>query len=150
MRSVWKYLFLLALSVAGGEVFARHQVHDFSKAFEAGKIRRSQVFRIMPVNVGCIEFVGGSIMEDCEWKELLGDERIINRGIDGETVEELEGRLAELLRHKPSAVFLETGSGELLARKVEEIIAEMGDIVKAFRTNDPEVRVLKTYPMGAM
>lgn len=141
MKPAFVHLFLFVLSVAGPAAFARPQVHDLSKAFEAGKVRRSQVFRIMPPKVGCIEFVGGSIMEDCEWKELLGDDRIINRGIDGETVEELKGRLDELLRHRPSAVFLETGSGELLTRGPAEIVAEIADIVNAFRMNDPQVRV---------
>lgn len=141
MRLGLKYLILFLLTVTGPAASAVHQVHDFSKAFEAGKIRRCQVFGIMPVNSGCIEFVGGSIMEDCEWKELLADDRIINRGIDGETVGELKSRLAGLLRHKPSSVFLEIGSGELGSVKAEEIVAEIEEIVEAFRMNDPEVRI---------
>lgn len=141
MRLGLKYLILFLLTVTGPVASAGHQLHDFSKAFEAGKIRRCQVFGIMPVNPRCIEFVGGSIMEDCEWKELLADDRIINRGIDGETVGELKARLAELLRHKPSSVFLEIGSGELGSVKAEEIVAEIEEIVEAFRMNDPEVRI---------
>lgn len=129
------------LLLAGAHAAAQPAMPDFSKAFEAGKVRRAQVFEIMPARPGCIEFAGGSIMEDCEWKELLADDRIINRGIDGDTVEGLKARLPELLRHDPSAVFLEIGSSELGTLTAEEAVGGIGEIVSAFRKNDPSVEI---------
>ncbi len=86
-----------------------------SKAVLAGKVRRAMIFQIMPAHKGSILFAGGSIMEDCEWKEIFNDSRIYNRGIDGASVEEFIAQVPELSRHDAEKIFIEIGSDEAVS-----------------------------------
>ncbi len=115
---------------------------DFSKAFAAGMERRADIFRIMAVKTGCIEFVGGSIMEDCEWKELFDNPNIINRGIDGNTTVDVLNRTEELTRHKPSKVFLEIGTRDLdNGVGMDTIIDNISKITRSFLAEKPDTRI---------
>ncbi len=115
---------------------------DFSRAFVAGKERRADIFKIMPVNKGCIEFVGGSIMEDCEWKELLNNPTIINRGIDGDDTGDVLNRTEELIRHNPSKVFLEIGTQDLSGgTEIESIVENIGKITQAVLESNSSTKV---------
>lgn len=115
---------------------------DFSKAFAAGKERRADIFTIMAAKTGCIEFVGGSIMEDCEWKELFDNSNIINRGIDGNTTVEVLNRIAELTRHKPTKVFLEIGTQDLNSGVgIDTIIDNINKIAQAFLAEKADTRI---------
>ena len=115
---------------------------DFSKAFIAGKERRADIFEIMATKTGCIEFVGGSIIEDCEWKELFNNANIINRGIDGNTTGEVLNRTAELIRHKPSKVFLEIGAKDLDdGVAIDTIISNISKIVQTFLAENSKTKI---------
>jgi|GEM_PF-1309131 len=117
---------------------------QFEKAFGAGKIRRQQVFSIMDTKPRAIIFAGGSIMEDCEWKELFCNDLIINRGIDGETISELVARLPEMTRHNPRKVFIEPEMGETMEESLEGIRTS----IRAFRKSGR--RRTKVYVLSAL
>lgn len=125
---------------------------DFSKAFEAGMERRADIFNVMATRTnGCIEFVGGSIMEDCEWSELFDNPKIINRGIDGNTTADVLNRIDELVRHKPSKVFLETGTRDLSnGVGVDTIVNNVSKITKLFFKENPDTRfyIFSILPSG--
>jgi lysophospholipase L1-like esterase len=123
---------------------------DFSKAFKAGMDRRAGIFEIMPARTnGCIEFAGGSIMEDCEWSELFKNPKIINRGIDGNTTVDVLSRMNELTRHKPAKVFLEIGTSDLgNGVPADTIAGNIGKIVQLFLKANPktELYILSILP----
>lgn len=124
---------------------------DFSKAFVAGMERRADIFRVMATNNGCIEFAGGSIMEDCEWKELFDNPRIINRGIDGNTTVDVLNRTEELTRHKPSKVFLEIGAKDLdNGVGMDTIIDNINRITRSFlaENSDTKIYIFSVLPAG--
>ena len=87
-------------------------------------------------------------MEDCEWKELFENDDIINRGIDGDTLEEFIARLPEITRHDASKIFIEIGSSDLNGKSPEEVLAAMEDILKILRKDSPKskIHVLSVLP----
>ena len=119
---------------------------DFSKAFQAGKDRRADIFGIMDPKPGCIIFAGGSIMEDCEWKELFGNTDIINRGIDGSTVQELVDRIPELVRHSPSKVFIEIGSSDLGSSNPADVLSGTAKVSDAMLESGAKVYIFSVLP----
>lgn len=121
---------------------------DWSKAFMAGKQRRADIFTHLDARPGSVIFAGGSIMEDCEWKELFENDEIINRGIDGDTLEEFIARLPEITRHDASKIFIEIGSSDLNGKSPEEVLAAMEDILKTLRKDSPKskIHVLSVLP----
>ncbi|WP_321347809.1 GDSL-type esterase/lipase family protein [uncultured Draconibacterium sp.] len=138
-----RVIILVVIAVLNIAAFAQGQGGiDFSKAFIAGKERRADIFTIMATKTGCIEFVGGSIMEDCEWKELFDNPNIINRGIDGNTTDEVLGRTAELTRHKPTKVFLEIGTQDLNGGVgIDTVVNNISKIAKAFLAEKTDTRI---------
>ena len=122
---------------------------DWTKAAQAGRDRRADVFSIMEPKPGSILFAGGSIMEDCEWKELFANDQIFNRGIDGGTVQELVDRIPELLRHSPSKVFIEIGSSELSSLGPDAVLEGTAKVVDALLDKGNEVYVFSVLPPGA-
>ncbi|MCI2108740.1 MAG: GDSL-type esterase/lipase family protein [Bacteroidales bacterium] len=118
----------------------------FSKAVLAGKVRRAMVFQIMPAHKGSILFAGGSIMEDCEWKEIFNDSRIYNRGIDGATVEEFIAQIPELSRHHAKKIFVEIGSDEALSDPADGV-AGTRKAIRALKTACPKTSL---YLLGIL
>lgn len=113
----------------------------FSKAFQAGKQRRADIFGIMPAHPGAILFAGGSIIEDCEWKELFSNDNIYNRGIDGLTIDEFTSMKDELTRHDAKAVFIEIGSCDLAFQSAEEVSSKVMEVVDAIRKASRKTKV---------
>ena len=62
-------------------------------------------FRSLPNPGGEICFLGDSITDGCEWRELTGCERVTNRGISGDTAWGVMARIDEVTEGKPAKVF---------------------------------------------
>ncbi len=75
--------------------------------------KRVAVFRAEPASSGNVIFLGNSITEGGDWKKLLQDPTVLNRGISGDNTFGVLARLDEVTRHKPSAVFLLIGVNDL-------------------------------------
>lgn len=83
---------------------------EFEKQTQLYKNRRSVVF------------LGDSQIEQCEWAELFPDEKVLNRGIPGETTELLLQRIPKILADS-SLVFLQIGINDVLSNhSVDQII----------------------------
>lgn len=74
---------------------------------------RMKQFTADTVVAGKIVFLGDSLTEGGEWSELLPNAETINRGISGDTTEGVLARLDEVIRHRPSQVFLLIGTNDL-------------------------------------
>ncbi len=122
----WLFISLLinVLTITAG-AFVLHKLGGWRYALyrfqhkEAGLYHhRQQLFEQLPVQPGAIIFLGDSQTEQCEWRELLGPELpILNRGIVGDHVDGVAGRLDEVLRHHPTQIFLLVGVNDLLFGK---------------------------------
>lgn len=75
--------------------------------------QRKAMFENQPVVPGRIIFLGNSITEMGKWKDLLNDTTVLNRGIGGDVTFGVLGRLDDIIKRKPSKVFLLIGINDI-------------------------------------
>ena len=85
---------------------------------------RLEAFNKQPVSKGKTLFLGNSITEGGNWKKLLKDSTVINRGVSGDITFGILQRLDEIVRHKPSRLFLLIGINDISKNIPDEIILE--------------------------
>ncbi len=87
-------------------------------------VAKLALFKKEPVEVGKIIMLGNSITEGGNWKTLLKDSSIINRGISGDVTFGILNRLEEVLKRKPAKIFLLIGINDLSRNTPHEVILE--------------------------
>ena len=102
---------------------------------------RKDIYENLPDKESPIVFAGDSIIDFCQWSELLG-QPAINRGINGDTVEGLQLRINEVLRHKPQKLFISVGVNDLATGKtVKDVKAEYQKLINTIQTNSPQTQI---------
>jgi lysophospholipase L1-like esterase len=95
--------------------------------------QRATLFEKLSIDSTDIVFLGNSITDICEWSELLGDKRVKNRGIIGDTAQGVFERLDPILTGRPSAIFLLIGindvSHNVAADSIVRCIAKISEKV---------------------
>ncbi len=105
-------------------------------------VRRMAMFQAEPETPGAIVMLGNSITEGGNWKRLLGDSTVLNRGISGDVTFGVLNRLDEVLRHKPSKIYLLIGINDLSRNTPEEVIIEnIFSIAKRIQSRSPKTEV---------
>lgn len=105
--------------------------------------KQTKAFRAQVVRKGTpIIFLGNSITEGGDWRSLLKDTTVINRGISGDVTYGVLQRLDEVVRHQPSKVFLLIGVNDL-SRNVPNsvIIQNILNIVSRIHSASPKTLV---------
>jgi len=99
---------------------------------------RADLFRKLPGRQGEIVFLGDSITDGCEWGELTGNPKCINRGISGDTSWGLRVRLTEVTERKPAKLFLMIGTNDLARGKpVTEVRDKIVEVLDSIRRQTP-------------
>lgn len=102
---------------------------------------RKDIYANLPDKESAIVFVGDSIIDFCQWNELL-EQPAINRGINGDTVEGLQLRINEVLRHRPQKLFISVGVNDLATGKtVNDVKAEYQKLINTIQTNSPQTQI---------
>jgi lysophospholipase L1-like esterase len=104
--------------------------------------KRVGVFRAAPVTKGATIFLGNSITEGGDWKKLLNDTAVINRGISGDNTFGVLARLDEITRHKPAKVFLLIGVNDL-SKSIPNavVIQNIFSMVGRIRAESPDTEI---------
>ena len=103
---------------------------------------RFEKFKKEPVVPGKILFLGDNITEGGNWRKLLKDSTIINRGISGDNTFGVLHRLEEIAKRKPSRIFLLIGVNDLSKNIPNEVIIEnIFAIVGKIRSASPKTRI---------
>jgi lysophospholipase L1-like esterase len=97
---------------------------------------RRGLFALSKIESAPIVMLGDSLTEGAPWRELTGCLYLVNRGIGGDTTTRLLGRLDEVLKLKPRAVFLMIGVNDISLRiekntSVENLRAILGRLERA-------------------
>lgn len=97
---------------------------------------------------GAIIMLGNSLTEQAEWHELLGDARVVNRGISGETTDRMLDRAADLTEPRPALVCLMAGINDLLyyRRPVARVEQQYDSLIDVFAQRGIPVLVFSTLP----
>lgn len=101
-------------------------------------------FRRDPVRPGDVVFLGDSITAQGDWAEWFdgaaaggGDQRVVVRGIGGDSVAGVLGRLDAVV-DRPAKLFLMIGTNDVwLGSPPDVIVEQIGQIVTAIRSRTP-------------
>jgi len=113
--------------------------------------QKVSMFRATPVSKGAIVFVGNSITEGGNWSEMFPEKHILNRGIGGDVSEGVLKRLDEIIRHKPSKIFICIGTNDLAAGVNQgAIIQNYRAILNEVKNQSPETKIYvqSVLPVG--
>ncbi|HLZ17928.1 MAG TPA: GDSL-type esterase/lipase family protein [Cyclobacteriaceae bacterium] len=114
---------LITLLVSCGTAFGQRN-YDTLPNLPEHYVKRYELFKKEPVEKGRIIFVGNSITEGGNWKVLLRDTTVVNRGISGDVTFGVIHRLQEIIDRKPGKVFLLIGINDLSRNTPDEVIVE--------------------------
>lgn len=104
---------------------------------------RAALHELLPAVPTDLVMFGDSITADGPWSELLPDWRVLNRGISGDTVAGALGRVSEVTRRRPSAVFVLLGVNDLLRRRpLGEILGDYERLLTTLRQELPAARLV--------
>jgi len=144
------FLFAIVYGVQrlGGVQYAWYRLrHSEAGLYE----HRKQLFEQMPVAPGAIIFLGDSQTEQCEWREWLqwdSNLAVLNRGITADHTAGIQARLPEVLRHRPSKIYLMVGINDLLfGGSPAETARRYRALVQTIRRESPAtILVIQTLP----
>ncbi|MBA4055530.1 MAG: sialate O-acetylesterase [Marivirga sp.] len=104
--------------------------------------KRLALFNQESFEKGKIIFLGNSITEFGNWKKLLKDSSVINRGIAGDITFGVLFRLDEVIAHQPSKLFIKIGINDIAKNIPDKVIVEnILKMVVKVKTRSPETRV---------
>jgi lysophospholipase L1-like esterase len=87
-------------------------------------------------------FVGNSITEGGNWKKLLKDSSIINRGISGDNTFGVIARIDEIIKLKPAKIFILIGTNDLSKSIPDEVVIEnIFSIVSKIKAGSPKTKI---------
>lgn len=114
-------LVLLCLSIEG---IAQKKTYDTLPNMPEHYVERYALFKKEPVVTGKVVMLGNSITEMGNWKKLLNDTTVINRGIGGDVTFGVMNRLDDVIKRKPSKIFMLIGINDLSRNTPDEVIIE--------------------------
>lgn len=104
--------------------------------------RHVSFFAEFPTTPKDVVFVGDAITSEARWHELFPDVSVRNRGIPGDTSEDVAFRIGQVAAGKPDKVFLMIGGGDAAAEKtIDETEASYATILDRLRSDAPDTEV---------
>ncbi len=104
--------------------------------------KKVAAFEKEKVTTGKIMFLGNSITEMGNFRKLLGDSTVVNRGIGGDITFGIMQRIDEVTRFKPSRLFILIGINDLSKGIPEDVILEnMFLIITKIQKASPNTRI---------
>ena len=103
---------------------------------------RVAVFTKEPVVTGRIIFLGNSITEIGDWKKLLNDSTVLNRGIGGDITFGVLKRLDDVIVRQPSKLFLMIGINDIGKDIPDAVIADnIRKIIVRVQEGSPSTKI---------
>ncbi len=113
-------------------LYLKNPVYRFeTKMYKLNKLRHPDIVMF-----------GDSHIQSARWNELLGDFKIINRGIAGDGTEGMKHRLSDVIKLAPKIVIIEAGINDVYNWVGENIILSNFEyIIKTLKANKIKVIV---------
>jgi len=108
-----------------------------SRGVEKTYFHRKNLFDMLPPKEGAIVFLGNSITAQNQWAEMFGNPNILNRGIPGDHCDGMRERLGEVLKNRPSKIFLMAGVNDLAFFPPSKVLPKYKLLVEAILTGAP-------------
>ena len=139
-----KYLFILLLFpvLARAQSVTNQNLFDTIPFIPEHTPQRIAQFQKEPIVPGRIIFLGNSITEMGNWKKVLNDTTVINRGIGGDITYGVLKRLKDITDRKPSKIFILLGINDIGKDIPEVVIADNYlKIVKEIHNKCPDTKI---------
>lgn len=117
-----RYWILIAFVLHAGATFA--QAWDSLPRLPEHYQNRVRQFKSEKATKARTLFLGGTHIEEGNWKLLLQDSSVVNRGISGDITFGLLNRLEEAVRFQPARLFLQIGADDLVKGVPEDVVLE--------------------------
>lgn len=138
MKNAARFPILAALILVGAAVPLRISSAQ-SKRYAPYYYQKKSLFEVLPNTPNEIIFLGDSITDGGNWSELFGDERIKNRGIDGDVTDGVLERLSEVTESHPRQIFLLIGINDFAkGRSVDYVLNNIRIIAKRITRTCPD------------
>jgi lysophospholipase L1-like esterase len=107
--------------------------------------KRVIIFNNEPIIKHRTIFLGNSLTQFGNWKEIFDDSTVINRGIAGDNTFGVLARLNDIMIREPDKLFIEIGINDISQNIPNQITTKnIQLIVKQIHTNSPETKVYVT------
>ena len=137
-----KHIFIVFFSFLALVVNAQSKTYDTIPYALEHHRNRVALFKQEPMVKGKIIFLGNSITEFGDWKGLLKDQTVINRGIAGDITFGVLNRLEEVIAHAPSKLFIKIGINDISKNIPDAVIVEnIFTIVKRIKAGSPKTQI---------
>ncbi len=135
-------LFLIGLLIITSSSLAQKRTYDTVPNLPEYYWVRLEKFKKEVTLPGKIVFLGNSITEGGNWKRLLKDSTVINRGISGDNTFGMVARMDEIVKLKPGSVFILIGTNDL-SKSIpnEAIIENIFTIVSKIKSGSPKTKI---------
>ena len=118
-----------------------HSCHSIIPADDLYE-RRVSLFERLPIESTDIVMLGDSLVQGCEWHELMQNNRLKNRGINGDTVGGVMARCHTIMQSHPAKVFIMVGINDVSHnRRAEEVACDIVTLVAHLHTLSPTTRI---------
>jgi lysophospholipase L1-like esterase len=129
--------------LAGAQSSATNQrLSDTAPVLPDLYAQRMAQFEREPVKTGRVIFLGNSITQGGDWVRLVGDSTVINRGIGGDVTYGVRRRLDDVIRRRPSKLFILVGINDISRDVPDAVIADNHrEIIRAVQAGSPDTRI---------
>lgn len=119
-----KIVFILFFSLISIAAIGQNLTYDTIQYAKEYYKKRIAIFNSEPVIKGKIMFLGNSLTQFGDWKKLLNDSSIINRGIAGDNTHGVLTRLNDVIIRQPAKLFIEIGINDIAQNIPSQIIVK--------------------------
>ncbi|NOS91276.1 MAG: hypothetical protein HOP30_05105 [Cyclobacteriaceae bacterium] len=104
--------------------------------------KRLILFKSEPIQKESIVILGNSIAEYGDWQKLLGDSRIVNRGIAGDNTFGVLDRVDDVIISRPHKLLIEIGINDISQDiPVSIIVKNIFTIIERVKAKSPETKI---------
>lgn len=105
-------------------------------------LERSAYFKQNPLKEGQIVFLGNSLTQGGKWNEYFPEQNPANRGISGDNTLGMLGRLYEIIKAKPSKLFILAGINDIsLGRSNDKVLNGIKSIIYQVKEGSPNTTI---------
>lgn len=115
--------------------------------FHRTRAARAAMFKQLPLDTASIVFVGNSLTEMFPVTDYFNDIHVRNRGISGNTSDDIKALLPDIIKYHPQKIFLDMGINDLkyglgnIQKTEQNLFSNYRWVLNTIHTQSPETRV---------
>ncbi len=133
---------LILLALLGPSLLRNYREGIAQKNTQLHRERRLSLFDTLGLSSESIIFLGDEFIESANWRELMQNSQIKNRGIRKETSTNLLSRLKNITQAKPQKIFLMVGYHDLrMGKAPKQILENYQKIIKQIQQSSSKTEI---------